>query len=531
MAFASRAMSDTERRYAQIEKEALAVTWSCEKFSDYVLGLTFAIETDHKPLVPLLNENCLNALPPRVLRFRLRLARFDYVVSHVPGKQLYTADTLSRAPSSAAEEPTKLQAVTEAYVKEVAISSLPASSKTLDMYRRAQQDDPVCSTIMQYCQSGWPQRKTMVQADLSPFWKARDYLTVCENLLLYRSRIVIPSSMRRTTMEKIHTGHQGVERCCWRARTSVWWPGVTHQITQMLQQCQACVKEARQKKEPLMPTKLPWQVIGTDLFEIKGVHYLITVDYFSRYPEVNKLTTTTSSAIITALKAVFSRHGLPEVVRSDKGPQYSSHEFARFADSYNFKHVTSSPLYPQSNGQAERAVQTVKNILKQSQDPFMGLLSYRSTPMPWCGLSPAELCMGRRIRTSVPQVTTQLVPTWNFLTDFRRNNEDFKGKQKKNYDSRHGVCERSCIPNDTEVWIQSESEPLPGTIAAPASTPRSYAVATQAGLLRRNTSHLSVVPPIGKNRPAVYHTPRPIPSPNVIMTRSRTCTNCNPRRL
>ena len=122
---------------------------------------------------------------------------------------------------------------------------------------------------------------------------------------------------------------------------------------------------------------------------------------------MNKLTTTTSSAIITALKAVFSRHGLPEVVRSDNGPQYSSHEFARFADSYNFKHVTSSPLYPQSNGQAERAVQTVKNILKQSQDPFMGLLSYRSTPTPWCGLSPAELCMGRRIRTSVPQVTTQ----------------------------------------------------------------------------------------------------------------------------
>ena len=398
MAFASRDMSGTERRYAQIGKDALVVTWSCEKFSDYVLGLTFAIETDHKPLVSLLNEKCLNA---RVLRFRLRLARFDYVVSHVPGKQLYTADTLSRAPSSAAEEPMKLQAVTEAYVKEVAISSLPASSKTLDMYHRAQQDDPVCSTIMQYCQSGWPH---MVHTDLSPFWKVRDYLTVCENLLLYKSRIVIPSSMRRITMEDIHTGHQGVERCCLRARTSVWWPGVTYQITQMVQQCQACVKEARQK-EPLVPTKLPdypWQVIGTDLFEIKGVHYLITVDYFSRYPEVNKLTTTTSSAIITALKAVFSRHGLPEVVRSDNGPQYSSHEFARFADTSNFKHVTSSSLYPQSNGQAERAVQTVKNILKQSQDPFMGLLSYRSTPMPWCGLNPAELCMGRRIRTSVP---------------------------------------------------------------------------------------------------------------------------------
>lgn len=109
VAYASRSMSDTERRYAQIEKEALAVTWSCEKFSDYVLGCTFSIETDHKPLVPLLNTKCLNTLPPPVLRFRLRLARFDYTVSHVPGKLMYTADTLSRAPTGEAGGKTQLQ--------------------------------------------------------------------------------------------------------------------------------------------------------------------------------------------------------------------------------------------------------------------------------------------------------------------------------------------------------------------------------------------------------------------------------------
>ena len=256
VAYASRSMSDTERHYAQIEKEALAVTWACEKFSDYVLGCTFSIQTDHKPLVPLLNTKCLNTLPPRVLRFRLRLARFDYVVSHVPGKELYIADTLSRAPTGEADGRTQLQEVTEAYVREVAISSLPATSKTLDEYRRAQQQDPVCSTIVQFCRSGWPKAKSSVDSDLQPYWKVRDYLTVCEDLLLYRSRIVVPKSMQRMTMEKIHTGHQGVERCCWRARTSVWWPGVTHQITHMVQQCTTCAKEARQRKEPMLPTKL-----------------------------------------------------------------------------------------------------------------------------------------------------------------------------------------------------------------------------------------------------------------------------------
>ena len=95
VAFASRVMSDTEQRYAQVEKESLAITWACEKFSSYILGKTFTIETDHKPLVPLLGTKNLDSLPPRVLRFRLRLSRFQYQITHVPGKQLYTADTIT----------------------------------------------------------------------------------------------------------------------------------------------------------------------------------------------------------------------------------------------------------------------------------------------------------------------------------------------------------------------------------------------------------------------------------------------------
>ena len=154
--------------------------------------------------------------------------------------------------------------------------------------------------------------------------------------------------------------------------------------------CAKQAKQAKQKKGLFMPTDLPdylWQVVGTDLFEIKGIHFLIAVDYFSRYPEVTKLISTTS------LKAVFFRHALPEVVGSDDGPQFSSYDFSRFADTYNFNHVTSSPFYPQSNGQAERPVQTVKGILQKSTDHFMALLSYGSTHMPCCVLSPSELCM------------------------------------------------------------------------------------------------------------------------------------------
>jgi transposase InsO family protein len=110
--------------------------------------------------------------------------------------------------------------------------------------------------------------------------------------------------------------------------------------------------------------------------------------------EVQMLTTTTSTAVISILKSLFARHGIPSILVSDNGPQYSSREMQEFAALYGFQHVTSSPHYPQSNGMAERAVKTAKNLLEKSADPHMALLSYRTTPLPWCGRSPAELLMG-----------------------------------------------------------------------------------------------------------------------------------------
>lgn len=185
-------LSDTERRYAQIEKEALAITWACEKFSSYILGKAISIETDHKLLVPLLGSKCLDSLPPRVLRFRLRLARFEYQITHVPGKQLYTADTLSRAPVSPVES-SNLQEEADLLLA-LSVNNLPASSQRVDTIKKAQESDPVCSTLVSYCNHGWP-HKNNLSVPLIPYWKYRGQLTVHNNLLLYGPRIVIPYSM------------------------------------------------------------------------------------------------------------------------------------------------------------------------------------------------------------------------------------------------------------------------------------------------------------------------------------------------
>lgn len=270
-----------------------------------------------------------------------------------------------------------------------------------------------------------------------------------------------------------------------------------------------------------MPTPLPsypWQMIGSDLFVLKGDTYLLVVDYYSRFPEVIKLSSTVSTSIIAALKTLFARYGIPEILRSDNGPQYSSEEFAQFMKSYSVQHITSSPKFPQSNGQAERMVRRVKHILKRSKDPYRAMLSYRTTPLPWCNLSPSELLMGRCLRTTLPQTTKHLVPQWPYLSSFRRADQLYKEKTKEDFDRRHRVHDLPEIPDDQDVWVSTDSDAIPGTVISPAGSPRSYVVPTPTGEIRRNRHQLLVRP--GANQQTEQPELQPQTSP--IKTRSRT---------
>ena len=490
--YISRALTNAEQKYAQIEKEALAVTWACERFHDYLLGLHFQMQTDHKPLVPLLSCKALEELPLRVQRFRLRLMRYDFTIVHVPGADLNTADTLSRAPVS---EPTRgdeeFQREVQAFVESV-MENIPATAKRLQEIKSLQQKDPLYRQLLHYTQRGWPD-KFSLRGLVKKYYSIREELSVYDGILLRGSRLVIPEELRAEMLERLHSGHQGITKCCERARLSCWWPGLRKELTEVVSKCATCCQHRQQRAEQLISSafpEYPWQKVGTDLFVWNKANYLLVVDYYSRYIEVAKLQSSTSGGVINHMKSIFARHGVPETVVSDNGPQYVSEEFIHFSKDYGFTHITSSPKYPQSNGEAERAVQTVKGLLKKNKDPYLALLVYRSTPLE-NGYSPAELLMGRQLRSNIPGVPMQFIPCLPNHTLVRRKEEQIRERHQRNFNQHHGARDLEPLKTGNFVWVTDKKSE--GTIVR-ETDPRSYLVQTSHGTYRRNRRHLVLIP-------------------------------------
>ena len=245
------------------------------------------------------------------------------------------------------------------------VSHVPASADCLKDYRKAQKADPICSQVMVYCMLGWPSKNRMQPECNQSICHTGNELTVVEDLLMFGLCIVVPQSLQFETMQKIHCGHQGIHCCCQKIISAVWWPGVSRDLETFIQSCSECMKAAPPTIQPLIQTILPshpWERVAADLFELNKNMYLLVADYYSQYVEVQKLTSITSASVINALKAIFSRHGIPSTFIGDKGPQFDSAEMKEFAKCYNFTHITSSPHYTQSNGLAERMVKTVEGL-------------------------------------------------------------------------------------------------------------------------------------------------------------------------
>ena len=187
---------------------------------------------------------------------------------------------------------------------------------------------------------------------------------------------------------------------------------------------------------------------------------------------------------------MFARHGIPEVVISDNGPQFSSESYERFAQQNSFKHITSSPYYPKSNGEAERAAKTVKNLLRNSGDPYLTLLAYRATPLQH-DYSPAQLLMSRNLRTTLPEIRERRKPKVVDFYGLEEKDDCLKERQKQNHDTRHRAKELPQLEPGDYVWITDRE--TSGKVVEHAA-PRSHIVETPEGSFCRNRKHLVRMP-------------------------------------
>ena len=210
-------------------------------------------------------------------------------------------------------------------------------------------------TLISVIQTGWPKSKSALPVEVQEYFSIRDELIVDEGIIFKGSRVVIPTSLRKEIIDRIHYAHLGIVGCLRRARLSVYWPNMTRQLTEYIGKCEICnrLRNQGQKSEPLIfherPT-LPWAKVGVDLFSMDNQSYIVAEDYWSNFIEFDVLHTTSTSAVIGRLKRYFATRGVPKEVVTDNGSQFVSAEFRDFGKKWLFKHTTVSPYHHRANG-------------------------------------------------------------------------------------------------------------------------------------------------------------------------------------
>ena len=333
----------------------------------------------------------------------LRLQSYEFNLIYLESKEIGLTDCLSRLPL----QDSNAKSIDD----DMMLFHKTLSHTNHETLVEATKKDQQLQILKQVICQGWPDRKCDLPLEVMPFWDHRDELSTYNGLVYRGERTVIPAELRSATLKTIHSSHQGILKSKQKARELVFWPGMNKQIEDVVSRCSTCLthRNAPQKEpmiiHPIPP--LPWSKVGADLCELDNQHFLIMVDYYSNFIEVAELERDTRAAtVIRKIKENIARYGIMDTLVSDNGPQFACQEFKDFTRAYGIQHTTSSPLHPQSYGLAEKAVQTVKSILKKctdsGDDVHLALLDLRNTPRDAEIGSPMQRLMSRRAKTLIP---------------------------------------------------------------------------------------------------------------------------------
>ncbi|XP_064464346.1 uncharacterized protein K02A2.6-like isoform X3 [Ornithodoros turicata] len=342
----------------------------------------------------------------RMQRWMLMLLAYRYKWVYRKGEQVANADALSRLPL-------RNEADKSDYVH--FFSAVQAAPLSADKIREETQRDAVLSKVLFFVLNGWPAKSS--DDNMAPFFVRKDELSVDCGCVTWGNRVVIPKALQAEVLQLLHEGHPGVTRMKMLSRSHVWWPKLTTCIEEAVKGCSTCqlTQNAAPKIQGLSwgwPTRR-WQRVHLDFAYYKNEWFLVLVDAYSKWVDVQYMKSTTAANTVETLRTVFAAFGLPEKIVTDNGPQFVSDEFSNFLRTNAVQHTRTPPYHPASNGAAERLVQTVKrSLLRQFRDEESTgvtrtirhrldqfLFVYRNTPCPTTGKTPAELFLSWKPRT------------------------------------------------------------------------------------------------------------------------------------
>ncbi|XGW21465.1 hypothetical protein V3C99_004430 [Haemonchus contortus] len=446
---ASRSLTAAEKIYGRVEKEVLAITFALRKFHRYIYGRHFKLLTDHKPLLAIFGSK------KGVPRWALS-ENYDFTIEYRSTTNFGQADALSRL---IAEQSTTEEDVVVAEIEKDssaifvnALSLLPVDAKTI---AEETSKDPILKKVLHSVQSGEWSKKSDA---MSRFSSLKESLSTQNGCLLIGDRIFIPDTLRNAVLSGLHDGYPGMTRMKMLARNYAYWTNINSDIENFVRTCRRCQETAKNPVKAALHSwpleDKPWIRIHADFAgPMDGKMYLIIVDAYSKWPEIVEMSSTTTSCTIRELRRLFAQFfGNPQTLVTDNGTQFTSTEFHDFCSQNGIRHIKSPPFHPQSNGQAERFVDTFKRSFKKMKENSPAtealqkfLLNYRRTPCPSApgAKSPAELFLGRQIRTKL----SLLKPP--STTDYNNRNR----KMEEHYNRHHGARQRKFNIGDP-VWAK-----------------------------------------------------------------------------
>lgn len=471
ISYASKSLTDCEKTYPAIEKEALGIVWGVEKFKMYLLGINFELETDHRPLETLFTAT--SRPTARIERWLLRIQAFKFRVVYRRGSA-NLADCLSRLGSHVADQWTD---ETEVYIRRIVAVSLSTFADCDDcctfdveteIFIRTIQESAAIDIeeVIQATMSDNEMRKLKecVQsgkwdnAEMKQYALFRTEYTVANNLIMRGNKLVIPADLRHRMCQLAHEGHPGESKMKTRLRDRCWWPGIDTDAVQTCKSCEGCrLVQVPDAPEPMSRRSLPekaWVDVALDfLGPMPGGEYvLVVIDYYSRYTELAVMNKITARETINQLKRMFRVWGPPRTITLDNAKQFVStelHEYCQL-NGIHLNHTT--PYWPQANGEVERQNRSllkrmkIANALygewKNELDRYLEM--YNNTPHSVTGKSPNELLQNRRLRSKMPHVDD--LATTPPSTEFRDKDHEKKIMGKEREDAK-----RMAKPSNIEI--------------------------------------------------------------------------------